>query len=158
MNGSPGPSAQNVSVHPCHPPPFKIPENCTPFFCIWACVSLKTTCSCIISEKTKQKKNKLWPYMMMYSSHLMTHMWDLIVLVPDHRLFVYFVRTFILIIPNLRFKIKRLIEKSRECHNHKPQPTTDTKRKRKMTKTNTYKANKQIHEKHTDQLPLPQAR
>ena len=25
-----------------------------------------------------------------------------------------------------------------------------------MTKTNTYKTNKQMHEKHTDQLPLPQ--
>ena len=47
---------------------------------------------------------------------------------------------------------KKLIEKSRECHNHKPQPT---QRKRKMTKTNMYKANKQMHEKHTDQLPLP---
>ena len=39
---------------------------------------------------------------------------------------------------------KQLIEKSRECHNHKPQPTTDTKRKSKMTKTNTYK-NKQTN-------------
>ena len=28
---------------------------------------------------------------------------------------------------------KELIEKSRECHNHKPQPTLNTKRKRKMT-------------------------
>ena len=55
-------------------------------------------------------------------------------------------------------KKKKLIEKSRECHNHKPQPTPDTKRKRKMTKTSTYKTNKQVHEKHTDQLPLPQAR
>ena len=26
---------------------------------------------------------------------------------------------------------KKLIEKSRECHNHKRQPTLDTKRKRK---------------------------
>ena len=45
---------------------------------------------------------------------------------------------------------KKLIEKSRECHNHKPQPTPDSKRKRKMTNTNTYKANKQMHEKHGD--------
>ena len=52
--------------------------------------------------------------------------------------------------------LKKLIEKARECHNHKPQPTPDTKR-RKMTKTNTYKANKQMHKKHTDQLPLPQS-
>ena len=49
---------------------------------------------------------------------------------------------------------KKLIEKSRECHNYKPQPTPDTKRKRKMTKTNAHKTNKQMHEKHTDQLPL----
>ena len=39
-------------------------------------------------------------------------------------------------------KEKKLIEKSRECHNHKLQPTPDTKRKRKMTKTNMYKTNK----------------
>ena len=52
---------------------------------------------------------------------------------------------------------KKLIEKSRECHNHK-QPTPDTKRKRKRTTTNTYKTNKQMHEKHKDQLPFPQAR
>ena len=41
------------------------------------------------------------------------------------------------------------------------QPTAnpDTKRKRKTTKTNTYKTNKQtMHEKHTDQPPLPKAR
>ena len=44
------------------------------------------------------------------------------------------------------FKIaKQLIEKSRDCHNHKPQPTPDTKRKRKMTKTNTYKTTKQTN-------------
>ena len=36
---------------------------------------------------------------------------------------------------------KKLIEKSRECHTHKPQPTPDTKRKRKMTETNMYKTN-----------------
>ena len=42
--------------------------------------------------------------------------------------------------------IKTLIEKSRECHNHKPQPTPDTKRKKKMTKTNTFKTNKQMHQ------------
>ena len=47
----------------------------------------------------------------------------------------------------------KLIEMSREYHSHKPQPTPDTKRK--TTKTNTYKTNKQMHEKHTDQLPLP---
>ena len=34
---------------------------------------------------------------------------------------------------------KKLIEKSKDYHNHKPQPTPGTKRKRKMTKTNTFK-------------------
>ena len=41
------------------------------------------------------------------------------------------------------------------CHNHKPQPTLDTKRTRKRTKTYTRKTNKQMYEKHKDQLPLP---
>ena len=57
--------------------------------------------------------------------------------------------------------VKKLIEESsecHECHNHKPQPTPDTKRERKRTNTNLYKINKQMHEKQTDQLPLPQAR
>ena len=45
-----------------------------------------------------------------------------------------------------------------ECNNHKLQLSPDTKRKRKMTKANTYKTNKQMHEKHTDQPLLPQAR
>ena len=31
---------------------------------------------------------------------------------------------------------KKFREKSRECHNHKPQPFPDTKRKRKQTKPN----------------------
>ena len=51
---------------------------------------------------------------------------------------------------------KKLIEKSRMCQNHKPQPTN--KKQKKRTNTNTCKANKQMHEKHKDQLPLPQAR
>ena len=33
-------------------------------------------------------------------------------------------------------------EKSRECHNRKPQPFPDTKRKRKLTKPNKHKSNK----------------
>ena len=37
---------------------------------------------------------------------------------------------------------KRVREKSRECHNHKPQPFPDTKRKRKQTKPNKRKSNK----------------
>ena len=53
---------------------------------------------------------------------------------------------------------KRLIEQTRECHNHKPQPNLDTKRNSKRTKTSTCKINKQMCEKHTHQLPLPQAR
>ena len=37
---------------------------------------------------------------------------------------------------------KNVREKSRECHNHKPQPFPDTKRKRKQTKPNKSKSNK----------------
>ena len=37
---------------------------------------------------------------------------------------------------------KKVREKSRECHNHKPHPIPDTKRKRKQTKPNKCKSNK----------------
>ena len=37
---------------------------------------------------------------------------------------------------------KNVREKSRECHNHKPQPFPDTKRKRKPTNPNKHKSNK----------------
>ena len=37
---------------------------------------------------------------------------------------------------------KKVREKSKECHNHKPQPFADTKRKRKQTKPNKRKLNK----------------
>ena len=37
---------------------------------------------------------------------------------------------------------KRITEKSRECHNHKPQPFQDIKRKRKQTKPNKRQLNK----------------
>ena len=37
---------------------------------------------------------------------------------------------------------KKVKEKSRECHNHKPQPFTDPKRKRKLTNPNKHKPNK----------------
>ena len=37
---------------------------------------------------------------------------------------------------------KKVREKSRECHNHKPQSFLDTKRKRKQTKPNKCKSNK----------------
>ena len=53
---------------------------------------------------------------------------------------------------------KKLKEKYMECHSHKPQPIPDIKRKRKRTEINACKINKQTHEKHIDQLSLPQAR
>ena len=37
---------------------------------------------------------------------------------------------------------KKVREKSRECHNHKPQPFRDPKRKRKPTNLNKHKPNK----------------
>ena len=37
---------------------------------------------------------------------------------------------------------KKVREKSRECHNHKPQPFPDTKRKSKPTNPNKHKSNK----------------
>ena len=52
--------------------------------------------------------------------------------------------------------VKKLLEKSRECHSHKPQPTPDTKRKRRMTKTNMHKTNKQTHETTHPQARRPQ--
>ena len=39
-------------------------------------------------------------------------------------------------------RTKKVREKSRKCHNHKPQPFPDTKRKRKQTKPNKRKPNK----------------
>ena len=39
-------------------------------------------------------------------------------------------------------KKKNVREKSRECHNHKPQPFPDTKRKRNPTNPNKHKSNK----------------
>ena len=38
-------------------------------------------------------------------------------------------------------KKKKVREKSRECHNHKPQPYPDTKWKRKPTNPNKHKSN-----------------
>ena len=43
--------------------------------------------------------------------------------------------------PNAFYQ-KKVREKSRECHNHKPQPFPDTKRKRKPTYPNNHKSNK----------------
>ena len=37
---------------------------------------------------------------------------------------------------------KKVKKKSRECHNDKPQPFSDTKRKRKLTKSYKHKSNK----------------
>ena len=42
---------------------------------------------------------------------------------------------------------KKVGEKSRECHNHKPQPFPDTKRKRKPTNPNKQKI-EQRYKKH----------
>ena len=42
----------------------------------------------------------------------------------------------------LHLDSKKVREKSRECHNHKPQPFTDPKRKRKPTNLNKHKLNK----------------
>ena len=42
----------------------------------------------------------------------------------------------------VRFTKKKVREKYRECHNHKPQPFLDTKKKRKQTKPNKLKSNK----------------
>ena len=38
--------------------------------------------------------------------------------------------------------LQKVREKSRECHNHKPQPFPDIKRKRKPTNPNKHKSNK----------------
>ena len=38
--------------------------------------------------------------------------------------------------------VKKVRQKSGECHNHKPQPFPDTKRKRKQTNPNKHKSNK----------------
>ena len=43
---------------------------------------------------------------------------------------------------NKRRSTKKVREKSRECHNHKPQPFPDTKRKEKQIKPNKRKSNK----------------
>ena len=45
-------------------------------------------------------------------------------------------------INNISKKAKKVREKSRESHNHKPQPFPDTKKKRKQTKPNKRKSNK----------------
>ena len=43
---------------------------------------------------------------------------------------------------DLNVCIKKVRERSRECHNHKPQPFPDLKRKRKPTNLNKHKPNK----------------
>ena len=44
--------------------------------------------------------------------------------------------------PKLLRLLKKVREKSRECHNHKPQPFLDPKRKRKPINLNKHKPNK----------------
>ena len=54
---------------------------------------------------------------------------------------------------SISYFLKKFIEKSWECHNHKPQPTPDRltpKRKRKGTKINACQIKKQMQEKHVD--------
>ena len=46
------------------------------------------------------------------------------------------------VVKNISIHSKRVREKSRECHNHKPQPFLDTKWKRKKTKPYKRKSNK----------------
>ena len=54
----------------------------------------------------------------------------------------FFIVRILIYLYNMICKNKKVREKSRECHNHKPQPFPDTKRKRKPTNPNKYKSNK----------------
>ena len=47
---------------------------------------------------------------------------------------------------------KQVREKSRECHNHKPQPFPDPMRKRKLTNPNKHKPNKHTKSTKTSSL------
>ena len=47
---------------------------------------------------------------------------------------------------------EKVREKSRKCHDHKPQPFPDTKRKRKQTKLNKRKSNKRTKSTKTSSL------
>ena len=51
--------------------------------------------------------------------------------------------------------LTKFTEKSRERHNHKPQPIPDTMRKRKREESNACKINKQRYVKHLDHLSSP---
>ena len=64
---------------------------------------------------------------------------DLIVSVPEYITLLYSRETSSLIM--MQFQ-KRVREKSKECHNHKPQPFLDNKKQRKPTKQNKHKSNK----------------
>ena len=55
---------------------------------------------------------------------------------------------------SINFK-KKLIERSRVCHNHKPQPTLDIKRKRKRRKPYTRKTNKKNVQEAQRPAPSP---
>ena len=54
--------------------------------------------------------------------------------------------------PTEKDEKKWVREKSRECHNHKPQPFPDTKRKWKQTKPNKRKSNKRTKSTKTNSL------
>ena len=55
-----------------------------------------------------------------------------------HNMFSNYCNNFVYLL----FVKNKVREKSRECHNHKPQPFPDTKRKRKPTNPNKHKSNK----------------
>ena len=55
-------------------------------------------------------------------------------------------------ISDLEGILKKVREKPRECHNHKPQPFPDPKRKRKPTNLNKHKPNKRTKSTKTSSL------
>ena len=66
-----------------------------------------------------------------------------------------FIFCFIVCISFFKFTTKKGVrEKSRECHNHKPQPFPHTKRKRKQTKLSKRKSNKRTKSTKTSSLLL----
>ena len=57
-------------------------------------------------------------------------------------IFLFFLKIGLTVRRKLYERSKKVREKSRECHNHKPQPFQDPKRKRKPTNLNKHKPNK----------------
>ena len=52
-------------------------------------------------------------------------------------------------------RTRKVREKSRECHNHKPQPFPDTERKRKPTNQSKHKLNKRTKKTKINSLSSP---